>query len=300
MAVPPPRCSAAAAWAAAAVRSVTRSPDAAASRSAVLVSAITLPRPTITRWPAVSCSSPIRWLDTSTARPSAASARRNPRIQMMPSGSMPLNGSSNITADGSPSIAAAIPSRWRIPSEYPPALRRAADCIPVCSITASTRRAGRPWELGQPEQVVAAGAAGLQRRGVQQRAQPGQRPAEGPVGPPADQRAAFVGGVQAEDHPHRGGLARAVRADEPGHLPRRHGKRHPVQRHGGPEPLAQAVDFDGCLHAPGLYGNGLTGPNGGRYLVVRCGRACWRPGSRSPGQGVSAARSADQECGKGR
>ena len=37
--------------------------------SAVLVSMITLPRPTITRRPAVSCSSLIRWLDTSTARP---------------------------------------------------------------------------------------------------------------------------------------------------------------------------------------------------------------------------------------
>ena len=36
---------------------------------------------------------------------------------MIPSGSMPLNGSSRINTGGSPSIAAAIPSRWRIPSE---------------------------------------------------------------------------------------------------------------------------------------------------------------------------------------
>lgn len=34
-----------------------------------------------------------------------------------PSGSMPLNGSSNITAGGSASMAAAMPSRCRIPSE---------------------------------------------------------------------------------------------------------------------------------------------------------------------------------------
>ena len=58
---------------ASAVRTVTRSPEAAASSAAMLVSAMTSPRPTITRWSAVSCSSLIRWLDTSTARPWAAS-----------------------------------------------------------------------------------------------------------------------------------------------------------------------------------------------------------------------------------
>jgi len=46
---------------------------------------------------------------------SARSAK--PRIQMMPSGSMPLNGSSMISTGGSPSIEAAIPRRWRIPNE---------------------------------------------------------------------------------------------------------------------------------------------------------------------------------------
>src|SRR6266496_1385517 len=99
------------------VRSVTRSPDAAASRLATVVSAMTRPRPTTTRWPAVSWSSLIRWLDTSTARPSAASPHKKPRIQTMPSGSMPLNGSSSMIAAGLPSIAPAIPSRWRMPSE---------------------------------------------------------------------------------------------------------------------------------------------------------------------------------------
>ena len=117
VAVAPARASAAAARSGAVVRSVTRSPEAAASRSRVLVSASTLPRPTITRWSAVSSSSLIRWLDTSTARPSAASDRRNPRIQTMPSGSMPLNGSSIISTGGSPSSAAAMPSRCRMPSE---------------------------------------------------------------------------------------------------------------------------------------------------------------------------------------
>ena len=56
------------ALAGAVVRSVMRLPEAAAIRSATEVSAITLPRPTTTRWPAVYSSSPIRWLDTSTPR----------------------------------------------------------------------------------------------------------------------------------------------------------------------------------------------------------------------------------------
>ncbi len=64
----------------------------------------------------------------------------------MPSGSRPLNGSSSMTTGGSPSSAAAIPRRWRMPSEKPPALRRAAAPRPACSMTSSTRRAGTPCE----------------------------------------------------------------------------------------------------------------------------------------------------------
>ena len=99
------------------VRSRTRSPEAAAMSAATLVSAMTWPRPATTRWSAVSCSSLIRWLETRTARPSAARPRRNVRIQAMPSGSMPLNGSSIISIGGSPSRAAAMPRRWRMPRE---------------------------------------------------------------------------------------------------------------------------------------------------------------------------------------
>ncbi|GIE78746.1 hypothetical protein Aph02nite_46960 [Actinoplanes philippinensis] len=110
------------------------------------MSAITRPRPAITTRPAQSCSSLIRWLDTSTARPCSAIDRRKPRIQMMPSGSMPLNGSSSISDGGSPSSAAAMPSRCRMPSENPPAARRATCRNPACSSTASTRAAPSPCE----------------------------------------------------------------------------------------------------------------------------------------------------------
>src|SRR6266568_459720 len=102
--VAPASSSTVVAFAGADVRSVTRSPDAAASRLATVVSAMTRPRPTTTRWSAVSWSSLIRWLDTSTARPSAASPRRKPRVHTMPSGSMPLNGSSSMMTAGLPSI----------------------------------------------------------------------------------------------------------------------------------------------------------------------------------------------------
>jgi hypothetical protein len=60
---------------------------------------------------------------------------------MITSGSIPLNGSSRINTGGSPSIAAAMPRRWRMPREKPPALRRAAPSRPTSSITSSTRLA---------------------------------------------------------------------------------------------------------------------------------------------------------------
>src|SRR5262249_21262919 len=60
----------------------------------------------------------------------------------------------------------------------------------------------------------------------------------------ADQRVTCVGRVEAEDHPHRGGLAGAVWPDEAGDLPRPDGEGHPVQRDVGPEPFAQTTDGD--------------------------------------------------------
>ena len=47
--------------------------------------------------------------------PSRRRWRRKPRSQRMPSGSRPLAGSSRMSTCGSPSRAAARPSRWRMP-----------------------------------------------------------------------------------------------------------------------------------------------------------------------------------------
>ena len=81
------------------------------TNSSTLVSAISWPLPITSRWSAVTAISLIRWLETSTVRPSAASARMKVRAQWMPSGSRPFTGSSKMSTAGSPRSAEAIPSR---------------------------------------------------------------------------------------------------------------------------------------------------------------------------------------------
>ena len=106
--------------------------------SSVPVSAISRPRPMTIRCWAVRAISLIRCEETKTVRPSAASPRSSDRIQRIPSVSRPFTGSSRITVRGSPSSAAAMPSRWPMPSEKPPA-RRATPPSPTASTTSSTR-----------------------------------------------------------------------------------------------------------------------------------------------------------------
>src|SRR6476660_6190237 len=65
----------------------------------------------------VCATSASTWLDTSTVRPPAANERRKSRSQRTPSGSSPFAGSSRTSSSGSPSNAAASPSRCRMPSE---------------------------------------------------------------------------------------------------------------------------------------------------------------------------------------
>ena len=113
--------------------------------SSVEESAISAPRPITMRWSAVTAISLIRWLDTKIVRPSEASWRMKVRTQRMPSGSRPLTGSSSISTGGSPSMAAAIPSRCVMPSENPPVRLLATSRRPTISSTSSARLAGRSW-----------------------------------------------------------------------------------------------------------------------------------------------------------
>ena len=76
VAAAPARWSALAASAGAGVRTRPRRPRRGRPAPRRSASARTLPRPTTTTWSAMSSSSPIRWLDTSIGRPSAASERR--------------------------------------------------------------------------------------------------------------------------------------------------------------------------------------------------------------------------------
>src|SRR3984957_14179771 len=114
------------------------------TNSSTLVSAISRPLPITSRWSAVRAISLIRWLETSTVRPSAASARRSVLTQWMPSGSRPLIGSSKMSTAGSPSSAEAMPSRWLMPSEKPFTRRRATPSRPTRASTSSPRRRGMP------------------------------------------------------------------------------------------------------------------------------------------------------------
>ena len=91
---------------------------------------------------------------------------------------------------------------------------------------------------GHPEQVVASGTARLEGVGVEQGSDVGEGAVERPVGLPPDECRALVGRVEAEDHPHRGGLPGPVRADEAGHPSGLNGKGHPVQCDGLPVSLA--------------------------------------------------------------
>ena len=101
------------------------------------------------RCSAVRAISFIRCEETNTVLPSAARSRSSARIQRMPSVSRPLTGSSRITVWGSPSSAAAMPSRWPMPREKPPARRRATSRRPTASITSSTRERPMPqvWAI---------------------------------------------------------------------------------------------------------------------------------------------------------
>ena len=87
--------------------------------------------------------SDMRWLDTKTVRPSAASAFIRFLIHRMPSGSSPLTGSSNMRMAGSPSSAPAMPRRWPMPREKPFDRFLATSLRPTRSSTSLTRRAGR-------------------------------------------------------------------------------------------------------------------------------------------------------------
>ncbi|SCE18736.1 hypothetical protein GA0115243_108160 [Streptomyces sp. ScaeMP-e83] len=125
-------------------RTRAKSAEFAEMKSVTLMSESSRPRPITMRWSAVRAISLMRWDETKTVRPSAASVFIRLRTQWMPSGSRPLTGSSKSSTCGSPSSAAAIPSRCPMPREKPLERRLATSWRPTTPSTSSTRRAGIP------------------------------------------------------------------------------------------------------------------------------------------------------------
>ena len=92
------------------------------------------------------------------------------RIHRMPSGSRPLTGSSNIRISGSPSSAAAMPSRWLMPSEKPLDRLPATSASPTIASTSSTRLRGMSLVCARHSRWLYGAAAAVHRLRVQQRA----------------------------------------------------------------------------------------------------------------------------------
>ena len=84
----------------------------------------------------------------------------------------------------------------------------------------------------------------MQRGRVEQRADLTQRPDQRVVPAAADQGPAGGRRGQAQDDPHGGGLARAVRAEEAGHVPGLDREAQVVDRGDRAEPLGQPGHLD--------------------------------------------------------
>jgi len=94
----------------------------------------------------------------------------------------------------------------------------------------------------QRGQVRPRAAARVKRPGLQQRADLAQRPAQLTVTAPGDPHRPATGPVQAQHQPHRGGLPRPVRPQEPRHNPGAHVEAERI--HGG----QPAVTFSQATH----------------------------------------------------
>ena len=124
----------------------------------------------------MSAISLMRWLETNTARPSDARRLSSVRTHKMPSGSRPLMGSSKRSTPGSPSSAAAMPSRWVMPKrELPgPLARHGGQSHELEQLVDAG--GGDGIGLGQGPQMVVGAAAGVDGLGLEEPAHLAQGP----------------------------------------------------------------------------------------------------------------------------
>src|SRR5918994_428830 len=183
-------------------------------------SATSRPRPITTRWSVVSSISLIRWLETN-ADPAD------------PVGVQPVDGLVEQHDAGVAEQRGGDPQ----PLAHPQRVRSgppSGDLVQADQAEDLLHPGpGDPVAHRQGEQVAAGAAARMDRPGVQQRPHDPEGRTELLVGAAVDQRLPGGGPVKAEDHPHRGGLAGAVRAQEPGHLAGLHLERQVVDGEGG-------------------------------------------------------------------
>ena len=211
-------------------------PDSVSSSARVPCAWIRPPPMMIIR-SATASTSASRCEESSTVPPRSAKPRSSPRIQRMPSGSRPLAGSSRISTSGSPSSAWARPRRWRMPSEYLPTRRRAAvSSRPTSSSSVVDALRRHAHGLGGHGERLAAPAPGVLRRRVEQDPDAPAGVRQVAVAPAEDPGLAAVGLGQADEHPHRGGLAGAVGAEEA-----RDGARLAAERDVGDDGAAAAL-----------------------------------------------------------
>ena len=98
--------------------------------------------------------------------------------------------------------------------------------------------------LGQEQQVVAGSAAGMHALGLKQRADRPQRIPQVTIAPAVDERDAGLRPVKAQDEAHGGGLASAVRPEEPRHPARLDREAQVIHRRLGPVELGQIARFN--------------------------------------------------------
>ena len=183
-----------------------------------------------------------RWLETSTALPCAANHRRKSRSHRIPCGSRPFAGSSRIRTRGSPSSAPASPAAGacRASTCRPSDRRRREPDLSEHLVDAAVDEAR---SRGQDAQMVPARPQRMEALHLQHGADgcsagPGLRRA-GPARSPSPTWA-----NQPQHHPQRRALARTVRPEEPGDLPRPHLEAQVVDRGDRAEPLRQVPGHD--------------------------------------------------------
>ena len=217
------------------------------------------------------------WLETKTVRPSAPSRRTSSRTSTMPAGSRPFAGSSRISSAGSFSSAAADPEPLLHPERV--GLHAIVGALGQAHDLQHVRDGLRADALDRAEdlQVPPPGEAREHRGRLDDRADASDHRGEPARHVRAEQlQPPGARGHESQQTPDRGGLAGAVRPEEPEHATLGHGQ---VEAgHGDRAPAAQAPIL---LVQPLDLDDGHGAPTLPRRDVRRYGLRCMRMPARS-------------------